>query len=454
METTTRLLLPEVIQALRTEPEQLVELAQELHPADLADLVAALDPELAQRWLQTMPAEISARVLEASEESTRVELFHTVAVSALADAAQITDEMAPDDRADLYAELPRELRRQLLAKVTPEESRDIRQLLAYDEDTAGALLTTEFVALPATTTVGEAIDEVRESAAEVETIYWLYVVDAHGPLVGVVSMRDLVTSRKDATLGEVMNPNVVSVDVDADQEEVARLIAKYDLMALPVVDPSHRLLGIVTVDDVMDVVEEEATEDVHKLGAVEPLESPYLATSVRELVWARAPWLVVLFGAVLMTENVLEHYSMSAMESVVMIMWFVPVIMSSGGNSGSQSATLIIRAMAVGRLEGRDNLTIFARELLVGVMLGSILAVVGVARIVLTESTRSMEMATTIGLTLISVVTVGALVGSGVPLLLRRLGIDPAVASTPFVASLLDVAGLVIYFEIAHFFMP
>lgn len=454
METTTRLLLPEVKQALQSEPEQLLELAQELHPADLADLVAALEPELAQKWMQLLPPDVSARLLEASDETVRVALFHTVAVSALADAAQITDEMAPDDRADMYAELPGELRRQLLAQVDPEESRDIRQLLAYPEDTAGALLTTEFVALPATTTVGEAIEKVRESAEEVETIYWLYVVDTHGPLVGVVSMRDLVTSRKEASLGEVMNPNVVSVDVEADQEEVARLIAKYDLMALPVVDPSHRILGIVTVDDVIDVVEEEATEDVHKLGAVEPLESPYLASSIRELVWARAPWLVVLFVGVLLTENVLEHYSMSGLESAFMLMWFIPVIMSSGGNSGSQSATLVIRAMAVGRIEGRDNATILMRELFVGLLLGGTLAVVGVARIAVTDSTRSLAMAATIGCSLVAVVTVGALLGSGVPLLLRRLGIDPAVSSTPFIASVLDVAGLVIYFEIARLFLP
>jgi len=454
METTTRLLLPEVIQALRSEPDQLLELAQELHPADLADLVAALEPELAQKWIQNLPTDVSARLLEASDEATRVELFHAMAVKALGDAAQITDEMAPDDRVDMLAELPIELRRKLLAKVAPEEVRDIRKLLAYPEDTAGALLTTEFVALPATTTVGEAIDIVRDSAAEVETIYWLYVIDTHGPLVGVVSMRDLVTSRKTAALGDVMNPNVVSVDVDADQEEVARLIAKYDLMALPVVDPSHRLLGIVTVDDVMDVVEEEATEDVHKLGAVEPLESPYLATPVRELVWARAPWLIVLFMAELFTENVLEHYSSSDFQSVFMVVWFIPVIMSSGGNSGSQSATLVIRAMAVGRIGGRDNVTILLRELFVGLLLGGILAVFGIARIATTEGTRSLAMAGTIGCSLVAVVTFAALIGSGVPLLLRRLRIDPAVSSTPFIASVLDLTGLVIYFEIARLFLP
>jgi magnesium transporter len=454
METTTRLLLPEVTEALRREPEQLVELAEELHPADLADLAAALEPPLAQKLLSVLPTEVSARLLEASEEDTRVELFRTMALSALADAAQITDEMAPDDRADMYADLPEELRKRLLDAVEPEESRDIRHLLTYPEETAGAIMTTDFVALPVSTTAAEAIDKVRESATEVETIYWVYAVDPHGTLLGVISLRDLVTSPKDASLDEVMNPNIVTVDVDADQEEVARLIAKYDLFALPVVDRSHRILGIVTVDDILDIVEEEATEDVHKLGAVEPLEAPYLATPLPQMVLARAPWLIGLFIAVLFTENVLEYYSESGLESLVILMWFVPVMIASGGNAGSQSATLVIRAMAVEGISAKNNANVLLRELIVGGLLGGILAVVGITRIALTESTRSAEMAAAIGLSLFAVTAVGALLGAVFPLLLRRLRIDPAVSSTPFIATVVDVAGLVVYFEIAKLFLP
>ncbi|MCG8421492.1 MAG: magnesium transporter [Proteobacteria bacterium] len=454
METTTRLLLPEVTEALNQHPSELVELTEELHPADLADLAGALEAELAQKLMAVLPIEIAARMLEACDEKQRLELFEPLAERALSAAVSITDEMAADDRADLYALLPAELRSRLLEAIDDDESRDIRQLLSYPEDSAGALMTTDFVALPATHTAAQAIDLVRGSAAEMETIYIAYAVDPHGTLLGAVSLRDLVTSPADRTIDAIMNPNIVSVHADEDQEDAARLLAKYDLLALPVVDRTHRILGIITVDDLMDVVEEEATEDAQKMGAVEPLETPYTTTPLLQIIRARGPWLIVLFVAVMATENVLEHYSHSDLLSVTMLMWFVPLIVSTGGNSGSQSATLIIRAMAVGRLDGRDTLRILAREFAIGLVLGVIVAVVGVCRVMATESTRSVAMAITMAASITAVVTAGAMVGAGVPILLRRLGIDPAVSSTPFIASVLDIAGLILYFEIARLFLP
>jgi magnesium transporter len=449
METTTRLILPEVAEALASNPEQVAELAAELHPADLADLAVELDPELAQRLLSVLPVDTAARLLEMCGENERSRLFATLATNAMERAAAITDMMAPDDRADMYATLGEEMRAELLSAVDEEERRDIRQLLAYEEDSAGALLTTEFVALPADATVSEAIELVRHTAAEVETIYSAYAVDPTEKLLGVVSLRDLVTSPANRTIREIMNPNVVTVDVDMEQEEVARVIAKYDLLAVPVVDRSHRVLGIITVDDVLDVVEEEATEDVQKLGAVEPLEESYLATPLSELIRKRAPWLVVLFVAGLATRNVLEIYTLAVPAAVFL---FVPLIASAGGNSGTQSAALIIRALAVGRLELRDAGRVLGRELAVGLVLGCALSVVGMASAVAFDSTRAVEMVLTLGVAVIAVVTLGALLGSGIPLLLERLGIDPAVSSTPFIASMCDIAGLFVYFQLARLF--
>ena len=451
MDTTTRLILPEVIEALRGDPSQLLALTEELHPADLADLASALEPDLAQELLGVLPVDEAARLLEFCELDKRTELFAHLAASTFKTAAEISNEMAPDDRADLVASLEPEIRRDLLASLEEKESRDLRQLLAYKEDTAGALLTTEFVALPASATAQEAIELVRQNAREMETIYQAYAVDPHGTLLGVISLRDLVLSPESRTIDEIMNPNIVSVAVDADQEEVARLVSKYDLLAIPVVDRSHCIAGIITVDDAIDVVEEEATEDVQKLGAVEPLDSSYLSTPLWQLIRARAPWLIVLFIAVLVTRNVLEHYT-NIHPAAIMLSWFIPLIASSGGNSGSQSATLIIRAQALGKISPHHAKGILTRELLVGGALGVVLAAAGILSVLAWESTRSFEMASTIGLSLLAVVTVGALLGSGVPLLLQRLGIDPAVSSTPFIASLVDVAGLVIYFEIARFF--
>jgi magnesium transporter len=454
METTTRLLLPEVIEALQKNPQEILALTEELHPADLAEIAVELESELAGRLLQVLPADDAARLLEACELDDMLRLFEPLVKESMEHAVAITALMAADDRVDLYAMLSPEMRSALLDEIDDEESRDIRQLLAYPEDSAGALMTTDFVALPAHKTAAEAIDLVRDGAAEMETIYTAYAVDPHGTLLGAVSLRDLVTSPADRTIDGIMNPNIVAVHAEDDQEDAARILAKYDLLAMPVVDRTHRILGIITVDDLMDVVEEEATEDAQRMGAVEPLETPYVSTPIRQIIRARAPWLMALFIAVMATENVLEYYSHSGMVSVTMLLWFVPMIVSSGGNSGSQSATLVIRAMAVGRLDGADTLMVLRRELLVGAILGLIVGCIGVVRVLITESTRSLEMAATMGLSVMCVVTVGAFVGSGVPILLRRLRIDPAVSSTPFIASVLDLAGLIVYFEIAHFFLP
>ena len=453
MESTTRLILPEVIQSLEQNPQALLSLTDELHPADLADLAIALPPELAQKLIMVLPIELSARLLESCEEEQRAALFTQLASKAIETAAAITDDMAPDDRANLYANLDGELRQKLLVRLDEEESRDIRQLLSYADDTAGALLTTDFVALPAEATAAEAIELVRRNAAEMETIYQAYAIDPHGTLLGAISLRDLVTSPAHKPIDEIMNPNIVSTTVEADQEEVARLISKYDLLALPVVDRSHRIIGIITVDDAIDVVEEEATEDVQKLGAVEPLDHSYISTPFRQLIRARAPWLIALFIAGLATRNVLEHYTSAELVHLTMLMWFVPLIASAGGNSGSQSATLVIRALALGKLKISDVRTVLLRELLIGVCLGVMLAPVGIGSVLLWDSTRFFGMVATMGLAVIAVVTIGALLGSGVPLLLEQLKIDPAVASTPFISSLVDILGLIVYFEIGRAFL-
>ncbi len=453
METTTRLILPEVIEALQTSPEDLVELTDELHPADLADLTEALEPELAHKLLTVLPVDVGARLLENLDEEKRAALFANLATKELDKAAALTDEMAHDDRADLYATLGEDLRTELLDALGEEESRDIRQLLSYPEDSAGAIMTTDFVALPAHVTTQEAINLIRQNASDKETIYQAYAVDQNGTLLGVVSLRDLVVSPADRTIAQIMNPNIVSAPVDVDQEEVARLIAKYDLLALPVVDRHHRIAGIITIDDAIDVVQEEATEDVQRMGAVEPLEQPYLSTPFWDLIRKRAPWLVVLFVAGLATRNVLEHFSQSEVPNLTQLLWFVPLIVASGGNSGSQSATLVIRALSLGRLESRDVGRVLLRELTVGLSLGCILGLVGLASAAVWETTRYLPMVLSVGCAVVCVVTWGALVGAGVPLFMVRLGIDPAVASNPFISSLCDITGLILYMEVAQLFL-
>lgn len=452
METTTRLLLPEVIDSLETDPEQLLELTSELHAADLADLAQALSPELSQKLFTILSPEQGANVLEHCEENRRTELFEFLASESMSAATAITDVMAADDRVDMLAELQPALLNQLLDAMDAAESKDIRQLLAYEDYSAGSIMTTDYVALSANSTAEGAIEAIRVIAQEMETIYQAYAVDPTGTLLGVISLRDLVTAPKGSTLAEIMNPNIITVNANDDQEEVVRLISKYDLLALPVVNHNHHLVGIITIDDAIDVVEEEATEDAQRLGAVEPLDGSYISTPVLQLIKARLPWLLILFLAGQLTPYVLERY-MSLHPSLLILSWFVPLIVSSGGNSGTQSASLIIRALALGKLKPSDAKKVLTRETLVGLALGISLAAVGVAAILAREATRSSGLAMAIAFSLVAVVTFGALLGSGVPMLLQRLGIDPALSSTPFIASIVDVTGLIIYFEIATFFL-
>ncbi len=452
METTTRLILPDVAEALRTDPASVVELTEELHAADLADLTVELEDELALKLLRAMPVDQDAALLAAMERGKRVDLYRQLIDQSLDYAVSVAEAMPPDERADLFGELAEETRAALLGRMERAEAREVRQLLAYAEGTAGALMTTKFVVLSGDATVERAIDIVRASAADMETIYDAYAIDPNGTLLGVVSLRDLVVSPLAKTIAEIMEPNVIAVPAEADQEEAARLIAKYDLFALPVLDDVRRIVGIITVDDVVDVLQEEATEDVQKLGAIQPLEDTYFQTTFWQFVRKRAPWLTFLFVAGFVTTSAMRHLT-TVFDRMAPLLWFVPVIISSGGNSGSQSASLMIRALATGEVKPRDFGKIIAREAIMGLTLGLILGVCGVGRALSWDATRTIEVVSTVSLTIIAVVTFGAVLGAGLPLLLRRLGLDPAVSSTPFIASLSDVAGLMIYFGIASVFI-
>jgi len=304
--------------------------------------------------------------------------------------------------------------------------------------------------------VGEAIRYLRQQAnAGVETIYYAYVLDSAQRLLGVVSFRDLFGAKDSCPLSEVMRTEYVSVAPDTDQETVAQLIARHDLVAVPVVDENRVLRGIVTVDDIVDVVQEEASEDIHKLGGLEALELPYLQNTVAEMLRKRAGWLAALFVGEMLTATAMANYE-SDIEKAVVLAVFVPLIISSGGNSGSQAASLIIRALALGEVAPRDAARVIGREFASGIGLGAILGVIGFLRVLLWSALfpniygeHYVLLATTVGFSLIGVVLWGTLSGAMLPLLIHRLGFDPASASTPFVATLVDVTGLVIYFSTA-----
>jgi magnesium transporter len=364
--------------------------------------------------------------------------------------------LAPDDVADILLEVSPEEQDEFLALLDEPTRREISVLLAYAEDAAGGLMSPWFARVRPDATVDEAISYLkRQARADLETIYYGYVLDAEQRLLGVVSLRQLITAPGDKRVSDVMKREVVSVAEDADQEAVARLFAEHDLLAIPVVDGQGHMKGIVTADDIVDVVEEEATEDIQKLGGMAALDAPYLRTSLLRMVRKRAGWLSALFLGELLTATAMGHYEDEIARAVVLAL-FVPLIISSGGNSGSQATTLVIRAMALGEVRLADFSRVIRRELASGLALGSILGAIGFTRIVVWQQLFGVYgqhyvlVALTVALSLVGVVTWGTLAGALLPFILRSLGFDPASASAPFVATLVDVSGLIIYFSIAE----
>lgn len=364
--------------------------------------------------------------------------------------------LAPDDAADLVQEAPEEARFELLSLLDEPTRAEVSALLAYAEDDAGGLMSPRFARVRPDMTAEEAIRYLRRQAREhPETIYYAYVLDGHQRLLGVVSLRQLFTAGGDQLVRDVMNPEVVTIREDLDQEAVAREVAEHDLLALPVVDAEGRMRGIVTADDILDVVQEEATEDIQKIGGMEALDSPYLRTGLGAMIRKRGGWLAVLFAGEMLTASAMSHYQDEISRAVVLAL-FVPLIISSGGNSGSQAATLVIRAMALDQVRLRDWWRIARREVLAGLSLGLLLAVIGLVRILAwqglfhTYGEHYALVAATVAISLVGVVMWGTLSGSMLPFLIRRMGFDPASASAPFVATLVDVSGLVIYFSVAE----
>ena len=361
----------------------------------------------------------------------------------------------PDDAADMLQEAAAGEREGLIALLDEKTQREVRALLAYQEDRAGGVMNTRYARVRPDMSVDEAIRYLNVQTREgVELIYYVYVLDPQQHLLGVVSFRELFQAPASKRVREVMKTDVVKVSDQMDQEQVARVLARSDLMAIPVIDPDNVMKGIVTLDDVVDVVQEEATEDIHKMGGSEALDAPYLDVSLGSMVKKRAGWLTALFLSEMLTATAMGFYEHEIAKAVVLAL-FVPLIISSGGNTGSQATTLVIRAMALGEIRLLDWFRVIRRELAVGMALGAILGAIGFSRILVWQAVghvygpHYMLIALTVSLSLVGVVLWGTVSGSMLPFILRRLGFDPASASAPFVATLVDVTGLIIYFSVA-----
>jgi magnesium transporter len=363
--------------------------------------------------------------------------------------------LAPDDAADVIQEAPAEERESMLSLLDDQTRREVKGLLDYAEDEAGGLMNTRYSRLRADMTVDEAISYLRKDARMREkTVYYVFVVDAQERLHGVVSFRDLLVSPGDKLVQDVMRTDVISAPEDLDQEALSQLFMRHHLLMMPVVDAEGRIKGVVNVNDIVDVVQEEATEDIQKLGAVETLQGPYLQVPLPRMIRKRAGWLAALFLGEMLTATAMGQFEAEIAHAVVLAL-FVPLIISSGGNSGAQATTLVIRAMALGEVRLRDWWRVIRREVITGFGLGTILASIGMVRILLWQflfdayGVHYFLVALTVAFSLVGVVLWGSVAGSILPFILRGLGFDPASASAPFVATLVDVTGLVIYFSIA-----
>jgi magnesium transporter len=438
---------PELHELLKTDPDQVRELLEEIHDEDLADLIAELPDDEAAEILARLPAEEAAPIFERLDDERQQDIATELGPQS---TAAIAVEMSSDERADLIKEMSDEVGGEVLARLEqldPKAAEDVEELARWPERSAGSLMTTDIVSLTPLAMVSEAIAFIRQKGADAETIYYVYVLTAGKRLEGIVSLRDLLLGEPMQRLAEIMTSHIITVGPETDQEEVAKQLAKYDLSAIPVVDSKGSLLGVITVDDVIDVLTQEQTEDFQKLGALEPLEASYFNTTFWTFIRKRATWLVVLFVEEFFTGSALRHYD-TVIQAVAKLSYYVPLLISTGGNSGSQSASLIIRGLAVGEVKISDWWRIAVRELAQGIVLGLILATVGIGRVMMWGD--GPRFALLVGGTLVSIVVMGCVVGSMLPLLLRRVGFDPATSSTPFIASLVDVLGIIIYFNIAQ----
>ena len=445
---------PELLYLLHGDPVELAEHLAGLRAADVADALNRLEPAAAAKVLAALPFDVAVQALDQPELEQRSRIFQRLDTPT---CASLLDAMSADQQADLFRELPEDERPRLL-KALDRPTRDALQLLLrYRPDSAGGIMTTEFVSVPSTFTVGAVLDYIRQVGREKETVYAVYVTEPQsGRLVKATALQDLLYADRAASVMDVGHRRApLTVPPTADREDVARLISKYNLLAVPVVGDDGRVLGIVTVDDVIDAIVRESTEDVQKFGGLEALDEPYTQISFARMIRKRAGWLCALFLGEMLTATAMGHFEGEIARAVVLSL-FIPLIISSGGNSGSQATSLIIRALALREIGLRDWWRIAVRELPAGLTLGAILGAIGVVRILLWQRLGWYDygahvrlVAGTVGLALVGVVTFGSLAGSMLPFLLKRLGFDPASASAPFVATLVDVTGLVIYFTVA-----
>lgn len=442
------LILREVMRFIKEKnKDDLVEYLEELHPTDIAEMLEILPEENIKYVFNSLVPEKAVQVLEELEYDLRLYFFNNLPYNYM---IKLLKEMPSDEMADFLRELPDELAERLLGMLVVEERAEIEDLLKYDESTAGGLMTTEYVAFHLDTSIKKVLDKLPDMAPDAETIYYIYVVDNDNKIKGVVSLRDLILAEPELPLKEVMFDDVKKIEVEMDQEEVAKAFEKYGLLGMPVVDHDNTLLGIITVDDVFDVIEEEATEDILKLAGAD-FQIDVEETSAWFRAYRRLPWLLIALLGQIFSGRVISGFS-ETLEAVIALSFFIPVLMDMGGNVGTQSSAIIVRGLATDKIDINKNIREnIARESIVGLLLG---AVSGIASALIAYIWQGIPMlGFVVGISMTITLTAAAVLGAFVPLTLNKIGKDPAVSSGPFVTMVLDIVGLLIYFGSASLFI-
>lgn len=420
----------------------------ELNEADIAAFLTELDKEKILLVFRMLPKDQAADVFAFLEVEEQQHIINGINDNEL---KQIIEDLYVDDAVDMLEELPATVVKRVLQNATPETRALINQFLQYPENSAGSIMTAEYVGLKSTMTVADAFAYIRKNGVDKETIYTCYVMDQKRKLEGVVTVKDLLMHSYETVIGDIMDTNVITVVTTEDQERVAEDFTKYDLLSMPVVDKEDRLVGIVTVDDIVDVMEQEATEDFEKMAAMAPSEKPYLKTSVFQLAKNRIVWLLVLMVSSMLTGGILAKYE-RAFALIPLLVTFIPMLTDTGGNAGSQSSTLIIRGMAVGEIEPSDILKVLWKEIRVGVLVGVILGAVNFVRLVLMYPGQEMVCLTVV-LSLFMTVLLAKAIGCTLPIVAKVMKLDPAIMAAPLITTIVDAFSLVIYFQLACRFL-
>ncbi len=416
----------------------------ELQEADIAAVLEELPRDELIRVFRILPKTMAADVFAYLSIETE-----QMIITALTDreAANIINNLMADDATDLMEEMPAGVVKKLLANASAETRRDINHLLRYPEDSAGSIMTVEFVDLKVHLTVAQAIERIRRTGIDKETINICYVLDAERHLIGTVSLRYLLLRKADEVIGDFMNDNIISVNTMTDQEEVAKMFSKYDFTAMPVVDNENRLVGIITIDDVVDIMQEEATEDIEKMAAIIPTDKPYMKTGVFETWKKRIPWLLLLMISATVTGKIITHYE-DALGTYIVLTAFIPMLMDTGGNAGGQASVTIIRGLSLNEIEFKDMIKVIWKEIRVAALCGITLAVANFVKIMLIDRVP-VAVALVVCLTLLLAVLFAKVVGCTLPMFAQKIGFDPAVMASPFITTIVDALSLAIYFTIA-----